>query len=192
MSIQDGISGVATPLVPTKHEVRCIEFPCTCITILQEKVKNLETGVYIVTQALNESGDREIQLREKLAKVESDKASNDRDYLELAAEANSLRKKVNDGLSCCCAGCTKHNLQIQEDKTAQQKTEDAYEQIKRTQALNQILKDIGVTIEPKPDKCIFCGGKGGWCSGLTKWKECGICEGRGTYKISCADKNDTL
>lgn len=163
MSIQDGLSG-GNHISPMKHEVRCIEIPCTCITIL----------------------------REKLAKVEADKASNDADYLKCAAERNSLEKKIKDGLSCCCSGCTKHNLQIQEDKTAQQKTDDAYEQIKRTQALNQRLKDIGVTIEPKPDKCIFCDGKGGWCSGLTKWKECGLCEGRGTLKISCADKNDTL
>jgi len=68
-----------------KHEVRCIEIPCTCVTILQEKVKNLEAGHYILNKALNESTEREI----------------------------SLRKKIEDGLSCCCSGCTKHNLQIQ-------------------------------------------------------------------------------
>lgn len=28
-----------------KHEVRCIEFPCTCVTILRDKIKSLEKKI---------------------------------------------------------------------------------------------------------------------------------------------------
>lgn len=55
-----------------KHEVRCIEIPCTCVEILRQKIKELE---------------------EKL---------------------RSQEKKLDDGLSCCCAGCAKHNQNLKD------------------------------------------------------------------------------
>jgi hypothetical protein len=141
MSIQDGISG-GNYISPMKHEARCIEFPCTCVTILRERLKevtafseslhteslldfvevkgamlaridSLEKGHKVLNQALHESSNREISLRTKLAKTEEDKASNDKSYLELIQKYNSLDKKIQDGLSCCCSGCTKHNQNLE-------------------------------------------------------------------------------
>lgn len=39
-------------------------------------------------------------------------------------------------------------------------------------------------------KCITCNGKGGYCSGITKWKQCDMCQGIG-YKYSAKLKNKT-
>lgn len=72
------------------HESRCIEFPCTCVIIL----------------------------RERLAKLEADKFSNDTAHLELMRKYSSLERKLADGLSCCCYGCTKHNQDLSEKVTS--------------------------------------------------------------------------
>lgn len=64
-----------------KHEARCIHIPCTCVTIL----------------------------REKLARVESEKEQNDRNFSVLVDKYKSLEKKIFDGLSCCCSHCSRHN-----------------------------------------------------------------------------------
>lgn len=63
------------------HESRCIEFPCTCVTILRDKVARLEKLNKILEESLNFNDD-------KIA---------------------SLEKKIKDGLSCCCSSCSKHN-----------------------------------------------------------------------------------
>ena len=34
---------------------------------------------------------------------------------EILAENTILRKKLEDGLSCCCAGCTKHNQDLKKE-----------------------------------------------------------------------------
>jgi len=67
-----------------KHEPRCIEFPCTCVSILREKLE--EQHAWIVNM-----GKRECEKDDKIA---------------------SLEKKIKDGLSCCCSGCTKHNEEL--------------------------------------------------------------------------------
>lgn len=106
------------------HEPRCIEIPCTCVTILREELR--VTAKY---------------LEEAVQKVNTN-----------YEEVKRLRKKIQDGLSCCCAGCTKHNQALGDvEKTPQEKADEAYAQIKRTQELNQRLKDIGVSVDPVAD-----------------------------------------
>jgi Zn finger protein HypA/HybF involved in hydrogenase expression len=34
------------------------------------------------------------------------------EILELKKEIECLKEKLKEGLSCCCAGCSKHNLNI--------------------------------------------------------------------------------
>lgn len=97
-----------------KHEPRCI-YPvtCTCVSILREQLRVAENYLAIATQKLNVTYEALKDTQKRLAKVEADKASNDADYLKCAAERNSMERKIEDGLSCCCSGCARHNQDIQ-------------------------------------------------------------------------------
>lgn len=103
-----------------KHEARCIEIPCTCLTILRSRVD--EQRATILRQGMeNEIQRRSIDiyhmnnelLQKELEKVQADKKSNDEGYLALSAERNALEKHISQ-MSCCCAGCTKHNQDLKE------------------------------------------------------------------------------
>lgn len=69
------------------HEGRCIEFPCTCVTILRGKLVELQDA-YNLLMTIKDTQDRIMR---------------------------SLEKKIKDGLSCCCSGCTKHNQDLSEE-----------------------------------------------------------------------------
>jgi hypothetical protein len=71
-----------------RHEVRCIHFPCTCVEILRQKVACLSN---------------ELDATEKF--LEEVKAST-------KSRIDSLEKKIQEGLSCCCAKCSRHNASL--------------------------------------------------------------------------------
>ena len=79
------------------HEPRCIEIPCTCVVILREKLAKTEKLLdEIHTEALK---DNIATIKYLVDAVNS-----------LRDENSKLTHKIKDGLSCCCSGCTRHNL----------------------------------------------------------------------------------
>jgi hypothetical protein len=99
-----------------KHEGRCIEFPCTCASILRENFRQLELRTLTIQELYDR--DRKILGEENSSLKEELRAANK--YLFEASqrlnatyeELKSCRKKIEDGLSCCCSGCTKHNQDL--------------------------------------------------------------------------------
>lgn len=79
-----------------KHEPRCIEFPCTCVEILRQKVQELTA-----------------RLEHDMKELQSYRTARMR---ELEERNKSLERKIADGLSCCCAGCSRHNQNILPEK----------------------------------------------------------------------------
>lgn len=64
-----------------KHEARCLHIPCTCVEILREREFLMQTALSLKNTTISD-------LETKIA---------------------SLKKKIEDGLSCCCSGCSRHN-----------------------------------------------------------------------------------